>query len=137
MRPPSFSICSRRNNLLDVAQSSVAPVNKIRKLKAASVNRRRSKVSRNVKTLGALNAGAGHRRPLTWRIGMTAPVFERELGPFLIQMSATFAFCGSIDREFPSHTRPPRLATRQTTRSRSAKPATTPLSPREAPFHVL
>jgi len=45
--------------------------------------RRRSKVSRNVKTLGALNAGAGHRRPLTWRIGMTAPVFERGLGPFL------------------------------------------------------
>jgi hypothetical protein len=44
-----------------------------------------------------VDTGASHGRPLTWRIGMTAPVFERGLGPFLIQRSATFGIL-RIDR---------------------------------------
>jgi len=43
---------------------------------------------RNGKQLTALILAPVTVAPLAWRIGMTAPVFERGLGPFLIQMSA-------------------------------------------------
>jgi hypothetical protein len=44
-----------------------------------------SSALRNGKQLGALILAPVIVAPLTWRIGMAAPVFERGLGPFLIQ----------------------------------------------------
>jgi hypothetical protein len=44
---------------------------------------------RNGKQLGTLREAPVIVAPLTWRIGMTAPVFERGLGPLLIQTPAS------------------------------------------------
>jgi hypothetical protein len=72
-------------------------VNKIRKLKAASVNRRHSNASRNGKHLGALMLAPVTVAPWLGALEMTAPVFERGLGPFLMHGGE----CRDLTRALP------------------------------------
>jgi len=100
---------------------------------------RASQVGRKARSCRHGKAYAGTNRRHRWsglrpQAGGTAGLISLADPAGLVEKEVVQRpLCGPTNHELPLG-RPPRRATRQTARSRSAKPVTTRLSPRDVPF---